>query len=170
VAWTSPATWTPGQVVGATDLNTHLRDNMTYVGTQRPNGTIKRTAGNYTTTSLTFVDVDVTNVIVTFSTVTGKVLVGCSGRFASGINNQGGYVALMVDGALYGVGGTFGQAFAPNLTSGSTLPINFCFEIAGLSLASHTFKLQWRVDNAGAAGTLFAVAADPLTFFATEIG
>jgi hypothetical protein len=29
MAWTTPATWTPNQLVTATDLNQQIRDNMT---------------------------------------------------------------------------------------------------------------------------------------------
>jgi len=46
MAWTAPATWTTGQVVTATDLNTHLRDNLIAV---LPIGTYILRAAPYTT-------------------------------------------------------------------------------------------------------------------------
>ena len=32
MAWTSPITWTAGQLVTAADLNTHVRDNLIALG------------------------------------------------------------------------------------------------------------------------------------------
>lgn len=34
MAWTTPRTWTPGELVTASQLNTHLRDNLNFLNTE----------------------------------------------------------------------------------------------------------------------------------------
>lgn len=107
----------------------------------------KRTAGDYSTTSNTFVDVDATNLALSITTGARRVLVVLT---AAGFNTSAAdYVMLDVD--LDGsrmVGGTNGLIFE---SANASEPVNCSFSIISdvLTAASHTFKLQFRRASAG---------------------
>ncbi|MCC7448388.1 MAG: hypothetical protein IT324_13285, partial [Anaerolineae bacterium] len=73
MAWTNMPTWLPDQVVGATDFNTYITDNMTYLFGGRGGNTVVRDNGaSYSSTSSSFADIDSTNLAITTSIVSGK--------------------------------------------------------------------------------------------------
>lgn len=76
MSWSVPITWVAGQVVGASDLNTQLRDNMTYL-LQRPLANIFYTSGGNYTIGLqgSLVPVDATNVSMSL-TLSGTRIMG----------------------------------------------------------------------------------------------
>jgi type IV secretory pathway VirB6-like protein len=53
MAWTTPATYTVGQVLTAANLNTYLRDNMSWVGVDAPNCRVFNSAAISTTSGAT---------------------------------------------------------------------------------------------------------------------
>jgi hypothetical protein len=168
MGWTLPATWNPGQVISATDLNTHLRDNLNYLFSGRPRQTIKRdNNANYTTTSTSFVDLDATNLSITLNLSGSAVLL----LFTAISTTGGGGVAFVdfdIDGTRFAAGGADGLGSLGNRT-GATIAVL----VTGLSAGNHTFKVKWKA-NTGAA-TIYAgsgVAGDDFipTFSAVEIG
>jgi hypothetical protein len=167
MAWTTPATWTPGQVVTATDLNTHLRDNLNFL-LSRPNNVIKRdNNANYTTTATSFIDADGTNLKITLSITGSAVLLG----FTLMASNNSRF-DLLIDGTRYDSGALEGLLGAPD-ASLTLAPVSASVLVAGLSAGAHTFKLQWRA-TAGTA-TLYAGSGTPgsdfiPTLWAVEIG
>lgn len=105
----------------------------------------KRTAGDYSTTSNTFGDVDATNLALAITTGARRVLVSLS---ASGLHSGADYVCLDVD--LDGsrmIGGTHGRWFKGVTNE----PVNCSFTLISdvLSAASHTFKLQFKRVSTG---------------------
>lgn len=49
--WNTPITWSPGQVVAASDLNGQIRDDLNYLLAARPNAYVVRSGtSDYTTT------------------------------------------------------------------------------------------------------------------------
>jgi hypothetical protein len=148
MAWTTPATWTPGQVITATDLNTHLRDNLNFLFS-RPNSVIKRdNNANYTTTSTSFVDVDGTNLKITL-TITGSVVLLVFTVMAS----SNAVFDILIDSTRYASGGNDGL-LATQDASSSRGPVSAALLITGLSAGAHTFKLQWKAVTGTA--TLYA--------------
>lgn len=180
MAWTSPATWTAGQVVGAADLNSQLRDNMSYLLNGRPKQVIKRdNAGDYTTTSSSFVAIDSTNLAITL-TLSGTIaLLMFSGMFNGGFNSSyGPHTALDfdIDGTRYLSAGNEGFGSynsAVNNNSGKVINTIMAL-VTGLSVGSHTFKVFWKTTDTQTS-TLYAgsgvseVDSIP-TFSAVEIG
>ena len=167
MAWTNPATWTPGQVISATDLNTHLRDNLVYL-LSRPTSVVKRdNNANYTTTSTSFVDVDGTNLKITLTLSGSAVLLGFT---VMATNNA--MFDILIDSTRYASGGVDGLMASPD-ASLTKSPVSASILITGLSAAAHTFKLQWKASTATA--TLYAGAGASGTDFiptlwAMEIG
>jgi hypothetical protein len=148
MAWTTPATWTPGQVVTASDLNTHLRDNLNFLFS-RPNSVIKRdNNANYTTTSTSFVDVDGTNLKITL-TITGSVVLLAFTVMAT----SNAIFDILIDSTRYASGGNDGLLAAQDASSARG-PVSAALLITGLSAGAHTFKLQWKAVTGTA--TLYA--------------
>src|SRR5690242_16872399 len=135
MGWTTPATWNPGQVISATDLNTHLRDNLNYLLSGRARQVIKRdNNANYSTTSTSFVDIDATNLSITLNLSGSAVLV----TFTAVADNTGGGLPVLdidVDGTRYGSAGADGLVQA----GGNKSPVTLSVLITGLSAGNHTF-------------------------------
>jgi hypothetical protein len=158
MAWVTPRTWVPEELVTANLLNTHLRDNLNALKNP-PSARYEPNEGSdYTTTSTSFVDVDATNLALTITTAGGDVMVGFHGLVAP--DNVGAARVLFdvaVDGTRTagndGITGTTQEG-----SEGGARPKNVSFVrlISGLAAGSHTFKLQWRT-NTGTA-TLYAGA------------
>lgn len=113
---------------------------------------VTRTAADLTTTSTTFVDA--TSLTVTLTTGARRCLVFFNCTVKNNTNGQNTAVDIAVDGALQGQ--TYGLAlFSPGLGgAGAAGVVSLTFLTAVLTAASHTIKIQWRVD--GGTGTMFA--------------
>ena len=125
----------------------------------------KVTAGNYTTTSTSFVDVDATNLSLTIRTRGGRVLIVVTGLFGQSGSGMNCYMDVAIDGAREG--GTIGL-FSSSANSASVNPsASWSYITDALSAGIHTFKLQWAVS--GGTGTLFASATAPVVFSVIEL-
>jgi hypothetical protein len=103
---------------------------------------IKRDNGaTYQTTSGSFTNVDGTNLSITLTVNTGKVLLEFSGAGVNTTNNM--FFDVTVDGTRYGAAGADGIT-ATGATV-NTQPLGFTIMIDGLSVGAHTFNLVWRV-------------------------
>lgn len=155
--WTANRTWTAGELVTASIMNTYVRDNLDWLKTPLESGGITF-AADFTTTSTTYVDV--TGVTTTITTKGGglDVFFRCTWNATSG-----GVMQLLVDGASTAVLGTGG-------TGGQPVIGTMYHHIAALSAGSHTIKVQAKTVS----GTLTvkgttAASGDP-QFFVREAG
>lgn len=158
MAWTIPVTWTAGQIVGASDLNAQIRDNMIYAsGTGRPINKVLRQA-SYSSTSNTFVDIDAVNLIITLTLSGSRVMcVGTLLLFASNVASNYAAVDWILDSTTRSGDATYGAAMAGQ-NRGDWLT-TFVGYFTGLSAASHTFKPQWKAGIAtGSASNTDGVA------------
>lgn len=141
MAWTTPKTWT-SEPLTSTDLNTYMRDNQNYLKDRLDGsaaGQYTSTVGETSTTSTTFTNVDGTNLVKTFTTTGGDVMVT---MIAGGYNSGGAqpiYTAIDVDGTDY----DFIRSFVTD-TSSTGNNLSGTKIITGLSAGSHTFSLQFR--------------------------
>lgn len=139
--WVTPRTWVAGELVTAAIMNAHVRDELNALKT--PASDVKNlTIGtDTTTTSTSFVDIDSTNLAITFTTGGGDCMVGFTGTVSIG----GTYRVLfnvMIDGAdAVATDGLVETAAATGAAVG------FVYLATGLSAASHTFKLRWKVSG-----------------------
>lgn len=92
MAWTTPKTWTVGDVLSAADLNTYVRDNAKWLGTDKPHCRVRNSAnishtssGSYQALTFNSERVDVGAMHDT-STNTGRLTVptGGGGFYAVG--------------------------------------------------------------------------------------
>lgn len=160
MTWTIPKTWVTGEPLTAGDLNTHLRDNLEALKEPPTDHYAPDETADYSTTSNSFVDVDGTKLALTITTNGGDVLVGFHGTVNG--NNTGGVVRYLhfdveVDGQR--VAGDDGAvALGVPASTSVTAPVSFVRLVTGLAAGTHTFKLQWRRNNTGVTGTLYAGA------------
>lgn len=151
MAWTTPRTWTDGEIVTKAIMDTHVRDNLDYLK-DRLDGAAKqyiRTATNYTTTSTSYVEVDGTgNLTLTFTTDGSDVRVTFVGYGSTATAKWIG-MGVDVDGTEYEL------VRADSETTDGYVNLSFSYVFTGLSAASHTFKLIWRAEDSNTA-TLYA--------------
>jgi len=145
MAWTTPRTWVNGEVPGETIFNAHVRDNLNYLYSGRPNSAVVRDNGaTYTTSSGTFVDIDGTNLAITLSITSGKVLIFFTGVTQMAAASEQPEFDITVDGTRIGAAGNDGLVTVQAGTSTHKIP--FCIAVlkTDLSSGSHTFKPVWR--------------------------
>ena len=148
MAWTTPKTdWVAGNAVTAALMN-NIGENLVALKAPPSAAYVVDAGSNYTTTSATFVDVDVTNLALTITTTGGDVMVhfhGVVDHSTTGIV----YLDVDVDGArTAGDDGLAGMAGTDENT------VSFTRLISGLSAGAHTFKLQWKTSTSTA--TIYA--------------
>jgi hypothetical protein len=113
---------------------------------------VREGVADYTTTLATFGDVDATNLILTLSTTTGRIMVEAAAAILYQANTEV-ELDLILDSTtrLGGTNGTARQGTAGTVFYG-WWPIFGRF--TGLSIGSHNIKLQFRVLTAGQTGTI----------------
>lgn len=153
--WETPRTWSTGELVTASMLNTHLKGNLNALHV--PAGGYNRInlGADITTASTSFTDVD-TEFSITCTTGGGDVLVCCMGNITNSGAGTRNYLDIheSVAAARYGLD----DGLLLVHSAGSTVanPFTLLVRIPSLSAASHTFKLQWKVSSGTA--TLYAGA------------
>lgn len=111
---------------------------------------VKLTSGDLTTTSTTFTDA--TGLTATLTTAAVRCLV----TFSASVSNSGTAkvsVDLAVDGTRVS-GGAYGLGLVGGAST-DRYHLAFTYLTDVLTAASHTLKIQWRVDNAST-GTMYA--------------
>lgn len=138
MAWTTPHTYTVGELVTASTLNAN-RDNMNVVGALFGAASAETTGGAETTTSTSYAALSTaTSVTVTTGTsalVMVSAIVECTGGNPI-------YVSYAVSGATTSAASDAKAGFS-NLTSDET--VAFARMHTGLTAGSNTFALQFRV-------------------------
>ena len=150
VAWVSPKSWAVNELLTASNMNIHLRDNLGALKDPPTDYYDFNEGADYTTTSATFADIDATDLALTITTTGGDVFVHFHGLVKNSTTERT-YFDVDVDGAR-----TAGDDGITLQGGTDTESISFTRLIAGLSAGAHTFKLQWKVS--GGTATLYAGA------------
>ena len=165
--WTAPPTFTPGQVVTATDLNTYLRDNPSYL-VARPGQSIKRDNGAaYTTTSDVMTDIDGTNLSITLVMAGSAVLVSFSAMINQSGTPQVPRFDFTIDGVLWSAA-TRGILFHLENSQYWDIGYSYTVLVTGLTPGTHVFKPQWRRNAASGTCSLAAQASSSLLLFSVQ--
>lgn len=114
----------------------------------------KRTAGNYTTTSGSFVDIDGTNFALTITTGAHRVLVALVGAAEATVAGDAAAFDVLVDGVSVSSGQGVTATRFDNIAS-YRKNVSFTYMTDALSAGSHTFKLQWKQIVGSGGLTLF---------------
>lgn len=151
MVWTTPQTWTAALVTVA-EFNEQIRDNLDALKDPPSDKYLVNEGSDYSTSSTSYVNVDATDLALTITTFGGDIVV----HFHGTVNNSGAgsYFDVDVDGVRYG--GDDGIIRVIGGIGSQTSATSFTILIEGLSAASHTFTLQWRV--VGGTATMYAGA------------
>lgn len=148
--WTTSRTWSTGELVTATMMNEHVRDQLNALKSPAIFHHIVNEGANYSTSSTSYADIDATDLSATVTTAGGNIDITFVGYIDQDTGAARTYFDILVDGnRWYGDdgGGVYVLLDGP-----------FCFRafVTGLSAGSHTFKMQWKV-SAGTS-TMYAGA------------
>lgn len=152
VDWPGLKTWVIGILVKKSDLDTYVNNALQYLFSDRPYAKYNlNEASDYTTTSGSFADVDSTDLALTLTVSSGKVKV-CFDAYIVLSSSGRVYLDVAVDGTR--IGGDDGICVHSGNSGRVVIP---GYIIDGLSVGSHTFKLQWKQGN-GITLTMYAGA------------
>lgn len=148
--WTAPRTWADAELVDATIMNAHVRDNLDYLKARPLNHASDYDNSVVTTSSTSFVDVTGMSVSVTTSGSSRLLILGYVVANVGTANVL--YMTSLVDGtnqgdATYGHGGLAAVGNVPALVAHRT---------AALSNGAHTVKLQCRSVSGASVTVLYA--------------
>jgi len=139
--WTTPKTWATGELVTATDLNLHVRDNLDALKNP-PTALTRYTPGTpFSTTSTTFVDIHSS---LNFNLTTGgaALLIGLTGRVLhSPGNSTDCYFDININGVSEGGANGVYWAIGPNAVQ---FPFSCTWLTQPLSAGAKTVKIQVR--------------------------
>lgn len=133
MTWTTPKTWSADEIVGAADMNTHIRDNLNELkdppfyhsaitAEWRWEG-----ANDWT---------GVSSLSAVIGTNGGDVMVGFQGL----VVGERGHANLLIDGSAYTSGERgIAQAWHSNMTI-TGMSINYVIWVTGLASGTHTFQ------------------------------
>lgn len=136
MAWTTPRTWVANDLVGATLLNTHLRDNLNALKNP-PTDRATELAGTFSTTSTSFVSVS--NAEVEITTTGGKLMIGAMGTLGANTTLVAA-ISLLIDGTRWG-NTTLGLQRV-TVPGASVNGFGFVYLSANLAAGNHTVTLQ----------------------------
>lgn len=155
MAWTTPRTWVVDEVVTASVMNVHVRDNMNALKDPPTDQDILNLGADITVTSATFVDADATNLSEVIVTKGGDVLIGFSGTMAID-DTEALYIDVWetIEGTLADNDGMFSTTAH---AAGAALNCSFVFLVRGLTARAHQFKLRVK-STGGSTVTIYAGA------------
>lgn len=166
MAWTTPITWSSNAVVTAAQLNTHIRDNENYLLSRNNSQIIRNNTAAYTTSGA-FAAIDTTNLSITLTMTTTKVLLILTGAASNSTAGQETDFDFLIDGTRYGNSYTRGLSgfYAPG--NNYYFAVNVAV-IATVSTGSRTFKPAWRAGG-GTSSFYSDTTTFPVLFAAIEV-
>ena len=151
MSWATPVTWTAGQVVGASDLNAQVRDNMNFLLSGKVFNNIRYLGvANKTlnATNANMAAIDTTNLRFSWVGTTGRVRGGWGGFVsyddAGHVGNA--YLSTLLDSAAVDGGSNNDTLYIPHQYNSSFW---YPFGFTGLTAASHAADMCWRISTAG---------------------
>jgi hypothetical protein len=172
MAWTTPKTFSVGAGLTASELNTHVRDNLNALKAP-PTALINvNEAADYTTTSASFVDVDAVDLALSITTTGGDVLIGFTGVITHSAAAKLVYLDVHESVGNARLGGDDGIVFVRSTAINDAFNASFLFLARNLAAGAHVFKLQWKTTSATAlmyAGAATSGADIHPQFFVREV-
>lgn len=154
MAWTTPTTRVTGELITAAIWNTDIKANLDYLFARPLADTIYNVPSALQTNSTSFVDVDATNIIATFTTAAARIIAIAS-FLGSKATSTAGLWDLILDSTTRAGHSTGGLG---RLVTGAASHIMIAGKWDSVSAASHTIKLQQRSEDANNVSVLPGVA------------
>lgn len=145
MAWTTPRTWTTGEVVTAAIMNTHVRDNLDDLD-RRTTLSGNTIATAETTTSTAYADLTTSGPAVTVTVgANGRALVALYASAANTADTGAVFMSFAVSGATtIAAGDGFALAYSPP-SAGTGMRASVVSLRSGLNSGSNTFTAKYRV-------------------------
>ena len=141
MGWSTPRTWTAGEIPTAETFNTHVRDQFIWLKDPSHAQYIQNFGSSYTTTSTSFVDVDASALALTLTTYGGRLLISIRAGLSNNTGSQSVIGDIAIDGSRIG-NATYG--LISNINPNTYFP-DRTFWTQPLAAGAHTIKLQWKV-------------------------
>lgn len=148
MAYTAPTSRSTGYTVTATDYNLFVTNQLHFATRPLVELTYKL-ASDVTSTSTSFIDVDATNLNISFTNATSQIV--CMATFRSAGGGGVAYYDFILDSVTRAGDATYGLGFS----GGSADPVTIIGKWSGVSVATHSIKLQYKTS-----GTTNGVEAD----------
>lgn len=164
MAWTTPRTWVTSEIVTASHMNTHVRDNFNesapakatsgsgFIVTTGANTILQRTAVSnevlalQTTTSTSYTDLTSAGPSVTVTTGT-IALVSIVAAIQNNTAGQTSYVGVDISGATSAAANDNQSLHFESTVATDEIRTSVCYIQDGLAAGSNTFKMQYRVSG-----------------------
>ncbi len=171
MSWTSPRTWVATEVVTATLMNAHVRDNLNYLFTRPQAATALDINSQFSTTATTFANINSTAMALNVTPAGTRVLLGftCVARQLAAADVM--YFTIYQNGTALYPDAVDGLIRTPGVAG--YWPISFTVMATGLtSGTTYTYQVRWKTDNTGIiyAGTAGAGINVIPNFWALEVG
>ena len=158
MAWTTPKTWSADELVGAANLNTHIRDNMNEL--KDPPFYHSAITANWSASATDYTGVSSLSAVL--GTNGGDVLVG----FQAATNTYRSCVNLLIDGSAY-TSANSGLDWRPEFGTTAS-KMHYTVWVTGLASGTHTFQPILRTINAANYAPLLG-GQSPTIFWAREV-
>lgn len=164
MGWTTPRTWAVGEVVTASMLNTHVRDNELYLADPdrvRVTRSATQSLTNNTLTNLTWnTETYDTNALHDTATNTDRLVCVVAGLYEFKLNlefaaNATGFRAIYI---IHSVGTTAIAADILPLTGAAVAPVMFCAAEYRMAVGEYVVAQGWQ--NSGGALVVGNTARD----------
>ncbi len=162
MAWVTPKTWTAGELVGETDMNTYIRDQQTYLFSPSFQQILTASAGNLTITATTAIPISTADLSITLTTYGGNIHFYFAGRFSGGASDVV-RLNLLWDGTA--VAEVTTGLVAEKIGTQHQVTMNGW--VTGLASGAHTFQPCWNVGGAGQSARL-ELSLSPALFWVRE--
>lgn len=143
--WVTPATWSTGELVTASDLNAELRDQLSALKVPASAYGVVDEASDYTIASSTWADVDATNLAMTVVSTVDCVMhveFNVTIFYSSGSGDGITCFDIDVNGTRYAGDDGLKQGFVKSGLNPQLQSLTIAADIP-VSAGSNTFKLQW---------------------------
>lgn len=164
--WTTPRTWSDAELVTATLMNSHVRDNEDYLLTPNRIYVKSTSSTDFTSTSASYVAIDA-SLSVALTTHGGHVLVGAMFNVDISSPSSTFYIAIDVDGTQH-------CAFFPKTNQAAGTPtgtgtnfVSVLLPSSVVAAGAHTVSLKWK--NADGYTMKLYNDAPNMFFWAVEI-
>lgn len=132
MTWTTPKTWSANEIVGAADMNTHIRDNLNEL--KAPPFYHSAITANWSA-NVTWTGISSLSAVL--GTNGGDIMCGIRAH----VVGARACFNLLIDGSAYtSAQRGIGQAWHANMASPTGQTIDFVVWITGLASGTHTFQ------------------------------
>lgn len=141
MSWTTPRTWVTGELVTASIMNTHVRDNL---GALQPQSA--QVSTSETSTSTSYTNLATSGPAVTLTTGT-QALLSISATGSNNTSNASIYMSYAVSGASTVSASDSTALIISSYTGGIGFSGSAVYLLSGLTAGSNTFTAKYKVSS-----------------------